>query len=626
MTRKQKKVLWRILLSAALLLVVSLVTHFFLPNDTVWLQLVLYLVPYLVIGYDVIRKAAINICHGQVFDENFLMLLATVGAFLIGFMPKGEPQFAEAVFVMLFYQTGELFQSIAVGKSRRSVRALLDIRPDTATKETENGLVTVLPEDVSVGDVILVRAGERIPLDGTVIDGTSSLDTAALTGESMPLSVSCGDLAPSGAVNREGVLRIRVTKPCHESTVSRILELAQNAAERKSKSEAFITVFARYYTPVIVIVACLLTFVPPLFSGNFLGSLVPWLTRALTFLIVSCPCALVISVPLSFFGGIGAASRHGILVKGSGYIEALADTKTVAFDKTGTLTKGVFHVTAIHASVSDDEFLRLCAAAEAFSTHPVADCLRQAARGDIPDVTDVVEYSGRGVAATAEGHRLLVGSARLLSENGVALSNISDESGTTVCLAADGVFLGYCVITDEEKPDALDALHALHRGGIRTVLLTGDRKSTASAVAARLGIEEYRAELLPADKMDAVEELLLGRKSRERVAFVGDGINDAPVLARADVGIAMGALGSDAAIEAADVVLMDDRPSKLPLAVSLSRKILRIVRQNIVFAITVKVLVLLLSLIGYAPLWLAIFADVGVAVLAILNAMRTLRL
>ncbi len=592
-----------------------------------YFELVLFLVPYFVIGYDVLYKAFWNVLHGRVFDECFLMTVATVGALVLGFLPGGSTENAEAVGVMLFYQVGEFFQSVAVGKSRRSIKELLKLRPDVAYLVSENGEpVEVDPAEVSVGSVILVRPGDRIPLDGEVLAGTSALDTSALTGESLPREVFEGDSVVSGCVNLSGVLRVRTTRTAEESTASRILRIVEESSAVKARSERFITRFARYYTPTVVLLAVALAVVPPLFTGF---GFVPWITRALTFLVVSCPCALVISVPMSFFGGIGGASRRGILVKGANYLEALASVDTVVFDKTGTLTKGSFSVVGICPSERIDEraLLLLAARAERYSTHPIAESLLRAYGAELPDGGDasqVEELSGRGVRAVFDGRTYYVGNATLLDSIGCAYPT-PDVVGTCVYVADDEGCLGYIVIADEEKEDAREAILALSRIGVkRTVMLTGDRRAVADAVAARLGVGEVRSELLPDEKVRAFTELAKGSEGGTLV-FVGDGINDAPVLARADVGIAMGAFGSDAAIEAADIVLMDDSPLLVSEAVRIARRTMRIVRQNIVFAIGVKVLVMALAAFGVASLWLAVFADVGVAVIAILNAMRAMR-
>ena len=621
LSKKQRKMRNRILIAAALLVLVKL-----LPL-TGWVRGLCCLAPYFIIGYDVLRKAALGIVNGQVFDENFLMALATVGAYATG-------EFDEAVFVMLFYQTGELFQDYAVGKSRTSIAALMDIRPDIANLETENGLETVDPEDVAVGSVIVVKPGERVPLDGTVLEGSSTLDTAALTGESLPRSIRVGDDIISGCVNLTGLLRVTVTKPCEESTVSKILELVENSSEKKAVSEQFITRFAKYYTPCVVYAALALFLIPtvllavlPTLPGFLAGTVwTDWLHRALTFLVISCPCALVISVPLSFFGGIGGASKCGILVKGGNYLEALAKADTVVFDKTGTLTKGTFAVSAVHpeAGFEADQVLEYAALAEQYSTHPIAVSLREACKSgmDRSRVSNVEEIAGHGIMAEVDGKRVGVGNSRLMERQSVNWLPC-ELPGTIVHVTIDSFYAGHIVIADQPKPDAKEAIVQLKAMGVKkTVMLTGDTKEVAHTVADALGLDEYHAELLPADKVARVEELL--KQETGKLAFVGDGINDAPVLTRADIGIAMGGLGSDAAIEAADIVLMDDQPTKIAAAIRIARKTVRIVRENIVFALTVKAIVLVMGALGKAPMWLAVFADVGVAFLAILNAMRCL--
>ena len=614
MSKKQKRMLFRILLSAVLLLAAVL-----LPlSDFPLLRLAVFLVPYGVIGWDVLWRAVRNIAHGQVFDENFLMALATVGAFFTG-------EFPEAVFVMLFYQVGELFQSCAVDKSRKSIAQLMDIRPDYANVERDGQLVQEDPEDVAVGDVIVIKPGERVPLDGVVLEGSSTLNTSALTGESLPREVDAGSDVISGCVNLTGLLRVQVTKAFEESTVARILDLVENSSSKKAKAEHFITKFARIYTPVVVISAALLALLLPFLIH------VTWaesIHRALIFLVISCPCALVISVPLSFFGGIGGASRQGILVKGGNYLEALANTEIVVFDKTGTLTQGVFNVTAIHPDqCSEQHLLELAALAESYSDHPISRSIRDAwgAELDRSRVTGVEERSGKGVQALVDGVPVWVGSGKLMDEIGVTW-HPCHKVGTTVHVASQGTYLGHIVISDQVKPDAAQAIRDLKAAGVRkTVMLTGDAAAVGKAVASELGLDEVHAQLLPADKVDRVETLLREKSAKGTLAFVGDGINDAPVLSRADVGNAMGALGSDAAIEAADVVLMDDKPSKIAAAIRIARRTRRIVLQNIVFALAVKLLVLLLGALGDATMWEAVFADVGVSVIAILNATRALK-
>ena len=610
-----------------MLAVAALVEH--TVQLPVWQMLLIYLVPYMVVGYDVVGEAIEGICHGEVFDEDFLMFVATVGAMCIGFLPGAEPQFAEAVFVMLFFQVGELFEHYAEHRSRRSIRALMDIRPDTANVLRNGNVQTVSPDTIAVGETIIVKPGERVALDGEIVDGTSALNTVALTGESMPRDVHNGDQVVSGCVNISGVLTVKVQKTFGESTASKIINMVENASEKKSKSEAFITRFARVYTPIVVIVALVLAFVPPMFCGGYVEALTTWLYRALTFLVVSCPCALVISIPLSFFGGIGGASRHGILIKGASYIDALSELDTVVFDKTGTLTHGEFCVEAIHPDkISPEELLHLAAHVERYSTHPIAVSLKQAFgnEADGCKVENVEEIAGHGVRAIVNGHTVCVGNERVMDSVGAEWHKCH-VVGTTVHVSIDGEYAGHIVVADRIKEDAADAIAGLHAMGIsNTVMLTGDRKEVGEDVARRVGIDDCHTQLLPADKLGILEQLLDKKKKNTTLAFVGDGINDAPALARADVGVAMGALGSDAAIEAADVVLMDDKPSKMVTAIRIARRTLGIARQNVWFAIGVKVLVLLLAAVGLATMWMAVFADVGVMVLAVLNAMRTLRL
>ena len=623
--RKHKRSLAEIVIAAVLFVICAVVTRAGILPDLSWLPLLLYLAPYLIIGWRVLWKAVRNILRGQVFDENFLMTLATIGALIVG-------EYPEAVFVMLFYRVGELFEELAVGKSRASIAALMEIRPDCAHVERAGETVTVDPAEVEVGEIISIHPGERVPLDGIVLEGTTTLDTAALTGEALPREAGEGDTIVSGCVNLTGVIRVRVTKSYGESTVSKILELVENAGEHKSKSEQFITRFARWYTPIVVLAAVLLAVVPPLFVGLADPAVwSEWIYRALSFLVISCPCALVISVPLSFFGGIGGASRRGILVKGSCYLEALAACDTVVFDKTGTLTEGRFSVTAVRPAegVTASELLYLAACAEQYSSHPIARALA-AACPDPGDARDVEEPAGYGVRATVVGqdgktHRVAVGNTKLMDSEGAAWISHSD-TGTTVYVAADGRFMGSITVADTVKPDSAEAIAALRSCGVkRAVMLTGDGETTASAVAGELGLDEYHAALLPADKVERVEALLADPARKGKLAFVGDGINDAPVLARADIGIAMGGMGSDAAIEAADVVLMDDHVAGLPRAIAIARRTLRIVKQNIIFALGVKAVILILGALGLAGLWAAVFADVGVAVIAILNAVRAMK-
>ena len=632
MNKKQRR--WRnrivvalILFAVALAVEQSglLATLFGTPDD-VYASFVLFFVPYLIAGYKTLLEAAHNIRRGEAFDEAFLMSVASLGAFAMVFFPDTDPHMAEGAAVMLFYQVGELFQSYAVGQSRRSIAAMMDIAPEYANVEKDGDLIEVSPDEVAVGTTIVVKPGERVPIDGVVADGTSQLDTAALTGESVPRHVEPGSEVISGCVNMTGVLRVRTTKPYGESTVARILELVENASEKKARTESFITRFARVYTPIVTISALALAVIPPLVG---LDPWSDWILRGLTFLVVSCPCALVISVPLSFFGGIGGASRLGILVKGSNYLELLAHVDTVVFDKTGTLTSGTFNVVAVHpeTGVDPDYVLSMAAHAEAFSDHPIAVSVRAAYSGEIDreKIDEAREESGHGVSARVSERLVLVGNDKLMAEHGATWHDC-DLTGTILHVTVDGRYVGHIVIADVVKEDAAAAVADLHAAGVRRcVMLTGDRTDVAEAVAARLGIDEVHAQLLPEDKVNAVERLLAGEKSGAHLAFVGDGINDAPVLMRADVGIAMGAMGSDAAIEAADVVLMDDKPSKIARAMRVARKTMRIVWQNIVFAIGVKVLILVLAALGIANMWLAVFGDVGVAILAILNAMRCMR-
>ena len=595
-----------------------------------WQLLLVYLVPYLFIGFDTLKEAAEGLAHGEPFNEHFLMSVATIGALCIGFLPGAETQFPEAVFVMLFFQIGELFEGYAEGKSRDSIAHLMDIRPDTANVVRDDNVLTVNPEEVELGETIVVRPGEKIPLDGVITEGATSLNTVALTGESIPREANVGDEVISGCVNMSGVIKVRTTKTFGESTVSKIIELVENANDHKSKSETFITRFARVYTPVVVFAAVALALLPPLFSGHFATAFPVWLYRALLFLVVSCPCALVISVPLSFFGGIGSASRRGILIKGANYMDVLSKVDTVVFDKTGTLTRGQFAVEAVHPeSLDERQLLHLAAHVEHFSTHPIGAALRDAFPDEATDgcqVSDVEEISGHGIRARVGEDLVCVGNAKMMEAVGAQWHDCH-LTGTIIHVAVNGQYAGHIVINDKVKEDSAEAISQLKELGVhRTVMLTGDRKEVAAEVARKLGIDEWHAELLPADKVAYLNEILNAQPStpNAQLAFVGDGINDAPVLARADVGIAMGGLGSDAAIEAADVVLMDDQPSKIALSIRIARRTLRIARQNVAFAIGVKVAVLLLAAFGLATMWMAVFADVGVTVLAVLNAMRAL--
>lgn len=619
MTEKQKKMLGRIIAAFVLFVALLIAEHTgMLENVNVWIQFVIYLVPYLIIGYDIVYKAVRNISHGQVFDENFLMMVATVGAF-------GVQEFSEAVAVMLFYQVGELFQSYAVGKSRQSISAMMDICPEYANIEQNGVLTQVDPDDVEVGDIIVIKPGERIPLDGVVIEGESLVDTAALTGESVPRSAKAGDEIISGCVNGSGTLKVKVTKEFDDSTVAKILELVENASSKKAKVENFITKFAKYYTPVVTIGAVVLALVPPLVLG---GGFAEWIQRACIFLVISCPCALVISVPMGFFGGIGAASKVGVLVKGSNYLEAVAEMTTIVFDKTGTLTKGEFKVAQIQPQgMTETELLEIAALGEGYSTHPIANSIREA-YGKTPDMKrteNANEIAGHGISITVDNKAVLIGNEKLMKKEGIAYTPCQ-SCGTVVYVACDGKFAGTLVISDTVKDGAKEAISAMKQVGVKKcVMLTGDRKEAAMEVAKELGIDEVHAELLPADKVAQVERLLREKPKKEKLAFVGDGINDAPVLTRADIGIAMGSMGSDAAIEAADVVLMDDDVRKIASIVRISRKTLLIVKQNIVFALGVKAIVLLLGAFGAANMWEAVFADVGVSVIAILNSMRALK-
>ena len=619
MTKKQKRTLYRILLAAALLAALMVLEHLgTLDSLHRLVKLGLFLVPYLIIGWDILWEAVEHIFRGQVFDENFLMAVATIAAFAVG-------EYPEAAAVMLLYQVGELFQSCAVGKSRKSIADMMDIAPEFANLEAESGLEEVDPEDVPVGAVLVIRPGERIPLDGIVLEGESMLDTAALTGESVPRRTRVGDQVISGCLNGSGTLRIRTTKVYADATVSRILELVENASSRKARVENFITRFARYYTPIVTLGAALLAVIPPLLLGKDWGE---WIHRACIFLVVSCPCALVISVPLGFFGGIGAASRKGILVKGSNYLEALSNLSTLVFDKTGTLTRGEFKVSAVlPARGSEAELLELAALGESCSTHPIAGSIREAwgKAIDLSRVSGAEEIPGHGISARIDGQEVLLGNRALLQSRGLDCPEV-DQAGTVVYLARAGRYAGAVVISDDLKDGAAEALAALKQTGLRrTVMLSGDRRQAAEAVGRALGLDEVHAELLPQDKVDQVEALLLQQTPKTTLGFVGDGLNDAPVLSRADVGIAMGSLGSDAAIEAADVVIMDDDLRKLPAALRIARKTMRIVKQNIVFALAVKFIILILGALGLANMWLAVFGDVGVSVIAILNSMRTLR-
>lgn len=633
MTKKQKKVLRRIIISAVLLVAIAVTFTVLEKTGTVdlenpsimWrcIEIVAYLIPYLIIGYDILKKAFLGIIHGEVFDENFLMAIATVGAMVLG-------EYKEASAVMLFYQIGELFQSYAVGKSRKNITALMDIRPDYANIEKDGKLEQVDPDDVQIGTVIVVQPGEKVPIDGKVVEGSSSLNTSALTGESVPREVHVGDEIISGCVNLTGLIKIETSKEFGESTVSKILDLVENSSMKKSRSENFITRFAKYYTPAVCIAALALAVLPPLLNiimGNP-AAWSKWIIRALTTLVISCPCALVISIPLSFFGGIGGASAKGILVKGSNYLEALSYTKYVVCDKTGTLTKGVFQVTEIHpvSGMSEADLLEKAALVESYSNHPISKSLKEAYGKDIDNnrVVDAKEISGHGVSAVVDGHEVAAGNVKLMKQMNIEAA-VPTSVGTEIHVAVDGKYAGYILISDVVKPNAKEAIRGLKEAGVsKVVMLTGDAKKVADAVGSELGVDEVRSELLPGDKVDEVEKLIAAKGEKEKLAFVGDGINDAPVLSRADIGIAMGALGSDAAIEAADIVLMDDDPAKISTAMKISKKTLRIVHQNIVFALVIKFACLALGAVGFVNMWWAIFADVGVMILAVLNATRAL--
>ena len=633
MTKKQKKVLRRIIISAVLLVAMAVTFTVLEKTGTVdlenpsimWrcIEIVAFLIPYLIIGYDILKKAFLGIIHGEVFDENFLMAIATVGAMVLG-------EYKEASAVMLFYQIGELFQSYAVGKSRKNITALMDIRPDYANIEKDGKLEQVDPDDVQIGTVIVVQPGEKVPIDGKVVEGVSSLNTSALTGESVPREVHVGDEIISGCVNLNGLIKIETTKEFGESTVSKILDLVENSSMKKSRSENFITRFAKYYTPAVCIAALALAVLPPLVNlimGNP-AAWSKWIIRALTTLVISCPCALVISIPLSFFGGIGGASAKGILVKGSNYLEALSYTKYVVCDKTGTLTKGVFQVTEIHpeGGMSEADLLEKAALVESYSNHPISKSLKEAYGKEIDNnrVTDAKEISGHGVSAVVDGHEVAAGNVKLMKQMNIQAA-VPTSVGTEIHVAVDGKYAGYILISDVVKPNAKEAISGLKAAGVeKVVMLTGDAKKVADAVGSELGVDEVRSELLPGDKVDEVEKLIAAKGEKEKLAFVGDGINDAPVLSRADIGIAMGALGSDAAIEAADIVLMDDDPAKIATAMKISKKTLRIVHQNIVFALVIKFACLALGAVGFVNMWWAIFADVGVMILAVLNATRAL--
>lgn len=624
MIKELKHDILKIVISAILLVIAIVIEHN--CNLPMWGNLLFFLVPYLIVGFETVKEAIENIIHGELFDEDFLMFVATVGALLIGFIPGGNPEFAEAVFVMLFFQLGELFEEIAEGNSEKSISALMEIRPDYAYIEKDGKAVKVKPEEISVGEIMVIAPGQKIPMDGVIIEGKTSLNTVAITGESVPRNVSEEDVVLSGCVNISGTIRARVTKKFEESTVAKIIDLVENASEHKSKSEKFITKFSKIYTPIVVILAILLAIVPPLITGDFSGNIATWLLRALTFLVVSCPCALVISVPLAFFGGIGGASKKGILIKGANKLDGLAKLGTVVFDKTGTLTEGVFEVVAVHPELYDEnKLLHLAAHVERYSTHPIAISLKSAYENEDDDcrVAEVEEFAGQGVKARVNDNIVYVGNYKLMESIGIKWKNC-EKSGSIVHVAIDGEYFGHIIVSDRIKCDSKNTVIKIKSQGIKTVMLTGDHSDVARDVATELSIDEYYAELLPQDKVSALERIIQTNQNKN-VAFVGDGINDAPVIARADVGVAMGAIGSDAAIEAADVVLMEDKPSRLEDAIKIAKRTIRIAMENIVFAIAIKITVLILAAFGFAPMWLAVFADVGVTVIAVLNSMRTLK-
>lgn len=618
MSRKQKKMLIRIIISFVLLIVT-----FLIPIENKYLQLIAALIPFIIIGYDILLKSARNILHGQIFDENFLMSIATIGSFVLGYF-NGSGEYEEGIAVMLFYQVGEFFQNYAVGNSRKSISSLMDIRPDFANIEKNGEIISVDPEDVEIGSITVIKPGERIPLDGIIEEGSSSIDTSALTGESMPRDISAGDSIISGCINLNGLLKVRTTKEYGKSTVSKILDLVENSSSKKSKAENFITKFAKYYTPFVVFAALALAIIPSIINGNW----TEWINRALIFLVISCPCALVISVPLSFFGGIGGASKLGILVKGGNYLEILSKAETVVFDKTGTLTKGIFKVTAVHPEkISENQLLKYAAMAESFSNHPIAQSIREAYGSDTDSslIKNYEEIAGRGIKCTINGKLICIGNDKLMNDIG-ADWHPCHHVGTSVHIAIDNFYAGHIIIADEIKPDSQQTIESLKKNGIKkTVMLTGDSEKVGKNIAEKLKIDEAYCGLLPGDKVDIVEKLLNETSEKGKLLFVGDGINDAPVISRADIGIAMGA-GSDAAIEAADIVLMDDKPSKISDAINISKKTLKIVYQNIIFALAVKIAILILGSLGFANMWAAVFADVGVSVIAILNAMRCMKI
>lgn len=625
MENETKHDLIKIIISAILLGIAIAIER--ACNLPLWANLLIYLVPYFVVGFETIKEAIENILHGEIFDEDFLMFVATVGALSIGFIPGGKPQFAEAVFVMLFFQLGELFEGISEGKSEKSIEALMEIRPDYAYIERDGKTEKVDPKTVDIGEIMVIAPGQKVPMDGSVIEGKTSLNTVAITGESVPRCIDEGDVVLSGCVNINGTIRAKVTKKFEDSTVSKIIDLVENASEHKSRSEKFITKFSKVYTPIVVLLAILVAIIPALISGDFIGNFSTWLLRALTFLVVSCPCALVISVPLAFFGGIGGASKKGILIKGSNHIDSLARISDVVFDKTGTLTEGVFEVVAIHPELYDEnKLLHIASHVERYSSHPIAISLKNAYENENDDcsVTEVEEFSGQGVKAKVNEDIVYVGNSKLMKSIGVEWKEC-EKNGTIIHVSINDEYFGHIVISDRIKSDSKRAISQMKKYNINTIILTGDHKEVAENVARELLIDEYYAELLPQDKVSKLETIMQNKQTKKNVAFVGDGINDAPVIARADIGIAMGAIGSDAAIEAADIVLMEDKPSKLADAIRIAKRTIRVAMQNIVFAIAIKIIVLVLALFGYTPMWLAVFADVGVTVLAVINSMRTLK-
>lgn len=626
MNKEIKNKLIKIIIAIVFLIIAVSIDK--LTNFNIWVNLVIYLVPYFIVGAEVIKEAIEKIFHGEFFDEDFLMSIATIGALLIGFLPDSEPQFTEAVFVMLFFQIGELFEELAENNSRKSISELMDIRPDYANLEEDGIIKKVSPETVKIDEIIVIQPGEKVPMDGIVIEGKSSLNTVAITGESVPRTIKEGELINSGCININGTIKVKVTKVFSESTASKIIELVESATDKKSKSENFITKFSKYYTPIVVVAAILIAIIPPLLSSNFLGLFAVWFKRALTFLVVSCPCALVVSVPLSFFGGIGGASKKGILIKGSNYIDALSKVNTVVFDKTGTLTEGVFEVVAIHPEIFDkNKLLHLAAHVERYSTHPIAVSLKNAYKNEKDEckVTEVEEFAGQGIKAKVNGEIMYVGNSKMMERLGLEWKKC-EKRGTIIHVASDEKYFGHIIISDKIKNDSKAAIKEMKKHNIKTIMLTGDKEEIGEEVAKDLKLDEFYADLFPQDKVKKLDEIINSNRLKGTTAFVGDGINDSPVLARADVGIAMGVLGSDSAIEAADVVLMDDKISKIITSIKIAKRTIKIARQNIIFAISIKLIVLILAALGIAPMWLAVFADVGVTVIAVLNAMRTLNI